>query len=92
MSYKIVEGFPGNVEIEVQELMNQGWQLNGPLFPRIHDGHHLVVQSLVHNDPTVLIADVIIDDEVDNVNVVISPTLSDLVARVIRESDEQTNN
>ncbi len=47
MKYKIVEGLPSAVEQEVQLLLANGWELNGQLFPRIHDGYHLVVQGMV---------------------------------------------
>ena len=46
MNYRIVVGLPSEVESTVQSLLIEGWKLNGPLFPRIDDGYHLVVQSM----------------------------------------------
>ena len=51
MTYKIIEGLPTAVEKEVQEHIALGWRLNGQCFPRIHDGYHLVVQSVVKDEP-----------------------------------------
>ena len=54
MSYKIIEGRPTDVEKNVQQLLADGWELNGTLMTRIEDGYHLVVQSLTHSDPDIL--------------------------------------
>jgi hypothetical protein len=78
LSYKIIEGFPQNVELEVRELLSLGWELNGVLFPRIHDGHHLVVQSLIRDT-------VEEESELSGDLPQVSPSLSNLIQRVTQE-------
>lgn len=81
MSYKIVEGLPSAVETEVNALVKQGWKRNGSLFPRIHDGYHLVVQGLYHPDeeisepPVVSVSD----------HPTLTPSLKELIDRVTQE-------
>jgi len=45
--YKIVEGLSAHVEAEVLELMNKGWNLNGPLIHRVQDGKTISTQGMI---------------------------------------------
>ena len=52
-SFKIVEGIPSHVEIDVNNLLKDGWKLNGALFHRNVDGNNVAVQSMSKNTTTV---------------------------------------
>ena len=48
VGYKIVRGRADEVELQVEEYLNKGYVLNGPLFTVDANGTTIFVQGLVH--------------------------------------------
>lgn len=51
-NYRIVSGMPDNVDRHVQEMLNDGWELNGSLMIMKVDTKDIVIQGMVKYDKT----------------------------------------
>ena len=52
-AFKIIEGLPEHVELDVNRYLSSGWELNGELFHRTVDGNNIAVQSIRRDDNAV---------------------------------------
>lgn len=56
--YRIVEGLPKAVEMEIVQLRANGWKLNGPLAYRNVDGNTVAIQGMIEDNEDTDVEDV----------------------------------